>query len=633
MMFLQRISNSIRAMWRGALMPFSRVKTQFTQLRTNNMFTRTAQRFSIMRNRFGYYMDLPKRYLGISGKGQGQKTKSDDKKDKARQEEDSGTSFRKYELGSNVEQMHQRLRRKQRYSDVSVAQHTQIHLVDRTSGQQEILHLGFSSGRTKAQYTVNDEMLVFAQAQEENDILISSQSPDVKLNGHPLTRSTTLLQGSELNVRGRRYRVDLQVNERLGTDAFVHAVWDTDIGPVRRENEDAVGVYRDDDIYLFAVADGVGSGYSGDKMSAYAINYLLSAINLNHNKPVAWENVLYKASQNANIEVRNFLRKIQQHGGTTLTAFIMDGWVATILHVGDSRLYLLRNGILQQITQDHSEEIPSDDVETSDVVETQIRLSKAIGKTSYIEPDLMTLKLQPDDRLLLCTDGITGQIDDEELLQYLLDAPIRNLARELIEVSNERKNTDNASVVVIDILDHQTRDTEWEAKSKPRVYTGDSARLIELKKIEKSNLEKQSREQDKSSEDNENELGCSCLVLSLLITVLVLAVIWGSGFLYTWLDIETSSQRAEQVREASPTADVVNTVTLIPRSTRSETILTEEVATIVLTPDAASVTEQIVATTAPNSTSLGQINIEIVSPTMSVELGVTSTVRPTNPPR
>jgi protein phosphatase len=489
---------------------------------------------------------------------------------------------------------------------------------------------------------VNGETLIFAQAAPEisksdHTILVSALSSGVKVNGQALDGTVVLPHGSEINIKGRRYRVDLQLSERLSAPAQIQAVWETDIGPARRENQDAIGIYHgDNNVYLFAVADGVGSGYSGDKMSAYTINYLLSAINLNHHKAIPWEEVLYQAIHNANTEIRNFLLNLQQHGGTTLTALVIEEWTATISHLGDSRLYLLRNKMLKQISQDHSEEIASDDISTLDKVETQFVLSKAIGKTNQVEPDLMTLKLQPDDRLLLCTDGITGRIADDELSQLLSDAPIINLARQLVQLSNQRNNTDNASAIVIDILDHQTRDMTWETKAQPRVYIGDSTHMIELKKIEKSAANKQVREET-SSDDDENGLGCSCLVLSFLIGCLILAILWGSGFLYESLGLDVLSQN--QVQESSQTPEIANTVTLIPRPTRNASeILTSPTVAALLTTEALSsspsaLTEQETVTVIPTSTGSEQISFEIVSATALMQLEITSTVRPINPPR
>src|SRR5690606_7279880 len=230
----------------------------------------------------------------------------------------------------------------------------------------------------------------------------------------------------------------------------------------RRENEDAIGIYHSQDRYLFAIADGVGSGYGGDKMSEFTINYLLSAFDMNQNTDVLWEDVLSKATQHANLEVRNFLRNLKQHAGTTLTALVIEDWVATVLHVGDSRLYLLRNQILEQITQDHSEEIPVDNASTYDVVETRVVLAKAVGKADKIVPDIFKIELQAGDRLLLCTDGITSRIPDMELSDILSTKPIKNLANHLIALSNERHNTDNASAVVIDVMNTRSHTMSWD---------------------------------------------------------------------------------------------------------------------------------------------------------------------------
>lgn len=638
MIFFRRISNSVSNFFRQGFSPLNQVKTQITRLRTNNIFTQMGQRFRMMQARFGYYADLPKRTLGISSKGGGDDDSKNGSKDRDSLEE-SG-ELRGRELGGNVEMLHrQQMRRKQRRSTISSAQHTQVHLLDKTSGKHDILHIGFGSGRTEIQHVVNGETLIFAQATPDvaktnNAILVSALSSDVRLNGQVLAGTEHLLQGSEMNIKGRRFHVDLQANSGFAAEAHVHTAWETDIGPARRENQDAIGIYKGQGAYLFAIADGVGSGYGGDKMSEYTINYLLSAFGLNYDKNIRWEDVLGKAVINANAEIRNFLRKLQQHAGTTLTALVIDGWTATILHVGDSRLYLLRNRLLEQLTEDHIDVVPFDDEETPDLLEIRQVLAKAVGKASHINPDLMTFQLQVGDRLLLCTDGITGQIPDDELSQVLYDVSLRDVPRHLVKLSNERKNTDNASVVAIDILNEQTPSTTWKAEAQERVYVGDVGHPVQLKKIKKTNVEQQSREKT-DNDDDENGLGCGCVVLSLLLVVSIVAMLWASGLLYTWLDSASVEQAVEQVVVPSQTQE--SGATSIPSEAENVsgtlTIQTQETADIVIIPSATFDSPPVTVTIAPPIVESGQVNIEIVSPTALLSLDVTSTVRPTNPSR
>jgi protein phosphatase len=646
MIFLRRISNSVRALFGQGLTPLNRVKTQITRLRTNNIFTQAGQNMKSMQGRLNYYTRLPQRYLGISSKSNGGKfADGKDDPDDPNSREDNA-ELHMQELGGNAEMLHwQQIRLRRGRDTVSPAQHTQVHLWDRMSGQHDIVHVGFGSGRTQVQHLVNGEMLLFTQAmpdkaKTENAIIVSTLSPDVKLNGQPLEGSTFLPHGSEMNVKGRRYHVDLQVNERLTPEAYVDAAWETNIGLVRRDNQDAIGLHQSDGLYLFAVADGVGSGYGGDKMSEFTINYLLSAFDLNHYKAVKWEDVLDKAVRNANTEIRNFLRTLQQHGGTTLTTLIIEGWTATILHVGDSRLYLMRNRILEQITPDHVAEIPADDASTSQIAETRLVLTKALGKADRIEPDLWTLQLQPGDRLLLCTDGITGRVPDEELSDILRDVSLRNVPHHLVTLSNERNNTDNASAVVLDILNERNSGKPWEAKSEPRVYVGGVGQLLQLKKIEKTGTEQQRKENKEVSDDDENGIGCGCVVLSLLLIALLALMLWGSGFPNTFLDADASVQAGQvELLEISSTPTVEITTDLVPTSTEtiSATLIIhtqEATVTAIRRPSVTPDSAQLIITLFPTQIPSVQMNIiTIVTPTESLALEVTSTVRPANPPR
>lgn len=636
MIFLRRFSNSIRTVINQGTRPFRNVGNQARRLRSNNIFTQGKRQLGSVQNRLKYYTRLPKKYLGISTKSG--KSADDDYEEKEREEHDASTDYANiYALGSSAESLHKRqVVRRNRQKPAVMMQETQVYLLDKVSGQVEIIHLGMVSGQSQVEHVINGASVVFAQVPSDienpdNMILVSPLSPNIKVNGQDLRETIFLPQGSELNINGRRFRVDLQSSAKLNPRAYVQAVWETNVGPVRRENEDAIGIYKSHDANLFAIADGVGSGYGGDKMSEFAINYLLSAFDLNYERDIAWDEVLSKAVQNANIEMRNFLRGLQQHAGTTLTAIVVEGWTATVLHVGDSRLYLLRNHVLEQVTQDHSEEVPVDDSTTHDVVETRVVLAKAVGKAERIDPDLLTLPLQAGDRLLLCTDGVTARIPDSELAEILTDTPSKTVAQHLINLTNERHTTDNSSVVVVDVLQQKTINSGWELSPKDRVFTGDDEHVFRYKKLEKISVKKTGTED--TSDDDETGIGCGCVTLTLLILAFAFTILWGSGILSNWLEDNSLNQTIEQVVAPSQAFNSENSQTEIPNTpvqlSGTLTINTSEAVIVSPSP----IITPIIVTIAPSSTSSRNVAIEIVSPTITQVAGETSTVRPTNPPR
>lgn len=625
MIFLRRFTTGIRTAVNQGLRPLRNVRNQASRLRSNNVFTQSKRRIASMQGRLRYYTRMPARYLGISNKAN---ISHNDEKDKKPDYDISSDYAKTYALGGTAERLHKRITKRSRGQTPSaISSYTQIHLFDSMSGQREIIHLGFGSGRSQVQHMINGKKLLFIQADPEseidNSVLFSTTSPDIRVNGYPVEGTILLPQGSEINIDGRRFHVDLQTRDQLTESANIHADWGTDVGPARRENEDAIGIYHAQDRYLFAIADGVGSGYGGDKMSEFTVNYLLSAFDMNQDTDVLWEDVLSQAIQNANVEVRNFLRNLKQHAGTTLTAVIVDGWVATVLHVGDSRLYLLRNQILEQITQDHSEEIPVDNTSTYDVVETRVVLAKAVGKTDKIVPDVFKIELQEEDRLLLCTDGITSRIPDAELSDILSTKPIKNLANHLITLSNERHNTDNASVVVIDVMNTKSHPMSWDVTPQDRVFMADDEHVFRYKKIERVAVSKPER--NDIDDNDEGSIGCGCFTLGLLIIALGLMILWGSGILYTPRENNNQPQISVQNVEPSP----ILTPIPVDTDTFSGTLT---INTQVVSTSTPSDSVPIV-TVSPSSTSAFSVTIEIISPTATQSVGITSTVRPTNPPR
>ncbi|MEO8393453.1 MAG: protein phosphatase 2C domain-containing protein, partial [Chloroflexota bacterium] len=191
----------------------------------------------------------------------------------------------------------------------------------------------------------------------------------------------------------------------------LRAGWMTISGSVRDHNEDAIGIYERDEAALYVIADGVGGAEAGELVSAFAIRYVLTQF---HNAPDDhWSALFRDALDSINAEVRRFTEdSARQTGrefraGSTFTGVVIDGWKATVAHVGDSRLYRWRDGVAVVMTEDHSR-APNDDPTAA----KHNVLMRGIGKDEYVRPDVFTLDLQPDDRLLLCSDGMSDKIGE-----------------------------------------------------------------------------------------------------------------------------------------------------------------------------------------------------------------------------
>ena len=175
------------------------------------------------------------------------------------------------------------------------------------------------------------------------------------------------------------------------------------------------------------------------------------------NSPVPWdETTLIKAIARANEDIWNLSRQNENYSGmgTTATILYLNGDKAYFAHVGDSRLYLLRNGILNQITEDHS--YVETLVRRGEITEEQARvhpmknvLTQAVGAMPELQIDAANFSTQLDDVFLLCTDGLTNMVDDENIARILQTSP--NPAEDLINAALENGGKDNVSVIVVGI--------------------------------------------------------------------------------------------------------------------------------------------------------------------------------------
>ncbi len=229
------------------------------------------------------------------------------------------------------------------------------------------------------------------------------------------------------------------------------AGWASDVGLVRELNEDSYLI--DADLKVFAVADGVGGHRGGEVASSTAIETLRASI--------ATGATLIDAIRDANRAVHErSMRDPDLFGmGTTLTvAMPLSNTELVIGHVGDSRAYLLRKGQLTQISEDHS--MVKQLVRDGQITEEQAVLhprrnviTRAIGMESSVSVDLITVTVNPYDRLLLCSDGITDMLHDADL-QLVLSAA--NTAQASAETLADRAlangGIDNLTAVVIDIV-------------------------------------------------------------------------------------------------------------------------------------------------------------------------------------
>jgi protein phosphatase len=211
----------------------------------------------------------------------------------------------------------------------------------------------------------------------------------------------------------------------------------------------------------------MGGHQAGEVASATAIDALVHGVRDGH--PVA------DAITSANEAVFNKASEdVTMRGmGTTLTAAVLEGDVLVIGHVGDSRAYLLRDGDLRQLTTDHS--VIAELIAAGELTESEAELdprramiTRSIGIDSDVEVDVFDLDLQPGDRLLLCSDGLTTMVRDEAIASVLHAEPDRERAADaLVQAANEAGGADNITVVIADVVPEGERTAELPNAGAP----------------------------------------------------------------------------------------------------------------------------------------------------------------------
>jgi PPM family protein phosphatase len=231
----------------------------------------------------------------------------------------------------------------------------------------------------------------------------------------------------------------------------------TDAGNVRERNEDLVhvpdqSVVEASDVVVLVLADGMGGHDRGEVASRIAIDTLLDrAANAESDDPVL---LLKQAYRDANKTIFEDGSAKGEHSimGTTLVSAIIRDDDLTIGNVGDSRAYLVRAGRLNQVTADHS--LVAEQVKMGVMTEDEAResnhkniITRAIGHRERVDVDIFEIKLLPDDRLLLSSDGVHDFVDDDVMLSILTSHEPEEASKELISRALTAGSTDNVSAV------------------------------------------------------------------------------------------------------------------------------------------------------------------------------------------
>ncbi|MEU9400303.1 Stp1/IreP family PP2C-type Ser/Thr phosphatase [Streptomyces sp. NPDC048242] len=216
---------------------------------------------------------------------------------------------------------------------------------------------------------------------------------------------------------------------------------------------------------LLAIADGMGGQAAGEVASSEVISTLVT---LDDDVPGSdLLTTLGQAVQYANDQLRGMVEEDPQLEGmgTTLTALLWTGQRLGLVHVGDSRAYLLRDGMLTQITQDHTwvQRLVDEGRITEEEATTHPQrslLMRALGSGDHVEPDLSVREVRAGDRYLICSDGLSGVVSHQTMEETLASyqGP-QETVQELIQLALRGGGPDNITVIVADVLDLDTGDT------------------------------------------------------------------------------------------------------------------------------------------------------------------------------
>ena len=235
----------------------------------------------------------------------------------------------------------------------------------------------------------------------------------------------------------------------------------TDKGLTRGINQDYYGLIKSEGNIpdTFIIADGMGGHNAGEVASKLSVEVALSYIKEHFNKNMTKKDLLKKLEEmmkyvNKKVYSASLENKENNGMGTTLTVVMIVKNKMHIAHVGDSRVYLLRDDELEQITNDHSyvgELLRNGSITKEEAKKSSKKnvLTRAIGYLEDVDVDIYTNDIKNSDTVLMCTDGLTNMVEDKQIKDVLLtkDKP-QDVTDFLIEKSNENGGTDNTTIIV-----------------------------------------------------------------------------------------------------------------------------------------------------------------------------------------
>jgi serine/threonine protein phosphatase PrpC len=253
----------------------------------------------------------------------------------------------------------------------------------------------------------------------------------------------------------------------------------TDVGKKRSHNEDSFLV--NDDLRLFVVADGMGGHSGGEFASRFAVSTVEEVLQGMNEDPEATvisgvnsDDASYGERLRYAIGVAS--QKIYEQAlfdeslrgmGTTVAAVLMDSGKASVAHVGDSRVYLIRDGQMKVLTEDHSlvtEQMKAGVITEKDAKNHRYKnvITRSVGYQGEVEVDVAQVDLSLHDKILICSDGLTNMIEDDVICSHVVGNDVKAACENLIRLANENGGEDNITVVLCEVVeDSEDTGDDW----------------------------------------------------------------------------------------------------------------------------------------------------------------------------
>ena len=242
---------------------------------------------------------------------------------------------------------------------------------------------------------------------------------------------------------------------------MIKAYAKSDVGKAREKNEDSFYITEDpfNDIHLFILADGMGGCNAGEIASRTAITCAKNYIENNFaDTPKDKESIIQLVGSSleyANMVVYEKSKEVEELEGmgTTLEICLIYNNKAYIGHVGDSRIYRIRKDVIRKLTKDHSyvQKLIEDKKITREEAKYHPKknmLTKALGCTPYVEPDIRARNFEKGDIFIMCSDGLTNMVDEKQIYD-IVTRDIEKAAEELVNEANAAGGYDNITVIII----------------------------------------------------------------------------------------------------------------------------------------------------------------------------------------